>query len=64
MKIDLVFSQAHLDEMQLRDKNVVVIDVLRSSTTVVAALQNGAREIIPVGSIESAVKISGSLFGD
>lgn len=64
MKIDLCFSQSHLDEMQLRDKNVVVIDVLRSSTTVVAALQNGAREIIPVGSIESAVKISGSLFGD
>jgi 2-phosphosulfolactate phosphatase len=64
MKIDLCFSQAPLDEMQLRDKNVVVIDVLRSSTTVATALQNGAREIIPVGSIESAVKISGSLFGD
>lgn len=64
MKIDLCFSQSQLDEMQLRDKNVVVIDVLRSSTTVVAALKNGAREIIPVGSIESAVKISGSLFGD
>src|SRR3972149_2002018 len=64
MKIDLCFSQSQLDEMQLRDKNVIVIDVLRSSTTVVNALQNGAREIIPVGSIESAVKISGSLFGD
>lgn len=64
MKIDLVFSQAQVDEMQLRDKHVVVIDVLRSSTTVTAALLNGAREVIPVGSIESAVKISGSLFGD
>ena len=28
------------------------------------ALSNGAREIIPVESIENAVKISGSLFGD
>lgn len=64
MKIDLSFTQGQLEEMQLRDKNVVVIDVLRSSTTIVAALQNGAREVIPVGSIESAVKISGSLFGD
>lgn len=64
MKIDLSFSQGQLDEMQLRDKNVVVIDVLRSSTSIIAALQNGAREVIPVGSIESAVKISGSLFGD
>ncbi len=64
MKIDLSFTQGQLDEMQLREKNVVVIDVLRSSTTIIAALQNGAREVIPVGSIESAVKISGSLFGD
>ncbi len=64
MKLDVHFSQSQVDEMQLREKNVVVIDVLRSSTTVVTALQNGAREVIPVGSIESAVKISGSLFGD
>lgn len=64
MKLDLIFSQAQTDEMQLREKNVIVIDVLRSSTTVAAALANGAREVIPVGSIESAVKISGSLFGD
>ncbi|MBI4417554.1 MAG: 2-phosphosulfolactate phosphatase [Ignavibacteriales bacterium] len=64
MKIDLSFSQSHVDELQLRERNVVVIDVLRSSTTVIAALQNGAREVIPVASVESAVKVSGSLFGD
>ena len=64
MRIDLSFSASSFDELQLRDKNVIVIDVLRSSTTVAAALNNGAREIIPVASIESAVKISGSLFGD
>lgn len=64
MKIDVYFSPAQIDEMQLRDKNVIVIDVLRASTTVVTALNNGAREIIPVGSIESAVKVSGNLFGD
>ena len=51
MKLDLTFSGTQLDELQLRDKNVVVIDVLRSSTTVAVALQNGAREIIPVASI-------------
>jgi len=64
MRIDVTFSADQLDELQLRDKNIVVIDVLRSSTTVVVALHNGAREIIPVASIESAVKISGSLFGE
>ncbi len=64
MKIDLCFSPFELDELALRDKNVIVIDVLRSSTTIAVALSNGAREIIPVESIENAVKISGSLFGD
>ncbi len=64
MNIDVAFSAAPLDDIQLRDRNVVVIDVLRASTTIVTALANGAREIIPVASIESAVKISGSLFGE
>ena len=43
MKIDVYFSPAQVDEMQLRDKNVIVIDVLRASTTIVTALNNGAR---------------------
>ena len=64
MKVDLIFCASLLDELFMKDKNVVVIDVLRSSTTIATALQNGAREIIPVDSIEKAVKISGSLFGD
>lgn len=58
------FSPAYLDEIALKDKNIVMVDVLRSSTTIVTALANGAKEIIPVSDIESAVKISGSLFGD
>jgi 2-phosphosulfolactate phosphatase len=64
LKIDLSFSTTQFDELQLRDKNIIVIDVLRASTTIAVALNNGAREIIPVASVESAVKISGSLFGE
>jgi len=64
MKIDVCFDPFELGELELRGKNIVVIDVLRSSTTIAIALNNGAREIIPVESIENAVKISGSLFGD
>jgi 2-phosphosulfolactate phosphatase len=64
MKIDLSFNAGQFDELQLREKNVIVLDVLRASSTITVALNNGAREIIPVASIESAVKISGSLFGD
>jgi 2-phosphosulfolactate phosphatase len=64
MRIDVFFIPDAIDELQLRDKNVVVIDVLRACTTIVTALANGAKEIIPVSSVESAVKISGNLFGD
>jgi 2-phosphosulfolactate phosphatase len=64
MNIEVFFSPSQVDELFLRDKNVIVIDVLRASTTIATALMNGAREIIPVSTVESAVKISGNLFGD
>jgi 2-phosphosulfolactate phosphatase len=64
IKVEAHFTPAILEEMQLRDKNIVVIDVLRASTTIATALKNGAKEIIPVNNIESAVKLSGSMFGD
>lgn len=64
INVNVHFTPSHIDEMALKDKNVVVIDVLRASTTVVSALYNGAKEIIPVSNVESVVKISSSLFGD
>jgi 2-phosphosulfolactate phosphatase len=64
MRIDLHFTPDQTDELALREKSVVVIDVLRASTSIITALSNGAREIIPVATVESAVKISGNLFGD
>ncbi|MEW6509343.1 MAG: 2-phosphosulfolactate phosphatase [Bacteroidota bacterium] len=64
MRIDLHFTPHQTDELALRDKTVVVIDVLRASTSIIAALSSGAKEIIPVDTVESAVKISGNLFGD
>lgn len=64
MQLDVLFSVLEVDEMQMRDKNIVVIDILRSSTTIAYALANGAREIIPVATIENASKMSGSVFGD
>jgi 2-phosphosulfolactate phosphatase len=63
MRVDLYFTPNQIDETQFRDKVVVVIDVLRASTSIATALHNGAREIIPVTTVESAVKISGNLVG-
>jgi 2-phosphosulfolactate phosphatase len=61
MRIDLHLTPLLVDDLSLREKTVVVIDVLRASTTIVTALSNGAREVIPVATVESAVKISGTL---
>jgi 2-phosphosulfolactate phosphatase len=59
--LTVFFSPTHLDELELRDKHVVVIDVLRASTTITYAMRAGAREIIPVATVEQAMKIVGNL---
>lgn len=64
MRIEVFLTSQQADEIGLRDKTVVVIDVLRASTTIAVALQNGAREIIPVTTVEAAMKIVGNLFGE
>jgi 2-phosphosulfolactate phosphatase len=64
MLISVFLIPHELDELALRGKRVVVVDVLRSSTTVVVALANGAREVIPASSVEAAAKISGNLAQD
>jgi 2-phosphosulfolactate phosphatase len=61
VQVTVFFSPNHLDELELRDKLVVVIDVLRASTTITYAMRAGAREIIPVASVEAAMKIVGNL---
>jgi len=60
MKIRTLLSPLNVEELYFTKKTTVVIDVLRATTTIVTALHNGAKEIIPVGSIEFAMKISGS----
>jgi len=63
MKIDVLFSPVQADELFFTGKTTVVIDVLRASSTIITALSNGAKEIVPVGTIEFAVKVSGGIFG-
>jgi 2-phosphosulfolactate phosphatase len=63
MRANVLFSPNGLDELYFTGKTTVVIDVLRASSTIVTALQNGAKEIVPVASVEFAVKVSGGMFG-
>lgn len=62
MKLNVLFSPVNADELYFTDKTTVVIDVLRASSSIITALTNGANEIIPVATMEFAVKISGGMF--
>lgn len=63
MKINVLLSPLNAEEMYFTGRTTVVIDVLRATTVIATALNNGAKEIIPVGTIEFAMKISGDAFG-
>lgn len=63
MKINVLLLPLGVDDLYFKDKTTVVIDVLRASSTIITALNNGAKEITPVSGIESAVKLSGGMFG-
>ncbi|MGE5402036.1 MAG: 2-phosphosulfolactate phosphatase [Ignavibacteriales bacterium] len=63
MKLNVHFSPSQTDELYFSGKTSVVIDVLRATTTIITALSNGAKEVIPVNSVEFAMKVSGNAFG-
>jgi len=62
MKIQTLLSPLNVDDLFFANKTTVVIDVLRATSTIITALNNGAKEIIPVNSIEFAMKVSGDTF--
>ena len=49
MKLDVAFSPAGLASAEVQGCTVFVIDILRATTTMCAALHAGAKAIIPVG---------------
>lgn len=65
MKIDICFSPALYPYYENKDAIVVVVDIFRASTTMCAALNNGAECIIPVAGIDEAeaYKAKGYLVG-
>jgi 2-phosphosulfolactate phosphatase len=56
-------SPALLHLYDLRNSVVVIIDVFRATSTIAAALYNGARAIIPVDSVPKAIEISKNIDG-
>ena len=64
MNIELYLTAVPFTEANLEDKTVVVIDVLRSSTSVCAALLAGARGVIPTDGPGEAGEMRSRLGGD
>jgi 2-phosphosulfolactate phosphatase len=62
MKIDVFLTPHYLDDQTFTEKTVVVIDVLRASTSIIYALESGAKEIIPVSEIREAEQTASDLF--
>ena len=61
MRIDTYLTVEELDPATLESATVVVVDVVRATTTLVEALANGARAIYATASTEEAVKLAQSL---
>lgn len=58
-RIHLLLTQSLVpDDLNLKDKNVIILDVLRATTTMTIALANGAKEIIPTENIATAVRVA------
>lgn len=55
MQIDVFFGPAGVTPADVSGRAVAVIDVLRASTSIAVALDNGARAIIPFENSEDAV---------
>ena len=58
-RIEILLTPGQLnDELTLKDKNIIVIDVLRATTTITVSLANGAKEVIPTENIATAVRVA------
>jgi 2-phosphosulfolactate phosphatase len=64
MRIDVYFTPLGLNAGDLTGRGVVVVDVLRASTTVITALANGAKAVIPAATAEEAVRLASNLEKD
>jgi 2-phosphosulfolactate phosphatase len=64
MKLDVFLTPGELSNSDVVDRTVVVIDILRASTTIVEALSAGAKSIYPVSSIEEALRLANTFGRD
>lgn len=63
MNLDVFFTPGERAGLELPER-VVVVDVLRATSTIVEALHNGARAIVPVATVDDAARIAQNIGRD
>jgi 2-phosphosulfolactate phosphatase len=61
VRIDVLFNGGTTAQHDLHDRVVLVVDVLRASTSIAAALHHGARAVIPFAGVDEAITRARSL---
>ncbi len=64
MRLDVAFSPHGLPQGELTGRVVFVIDILRATTVMCAAIHHGARAVVPVASTEDALRLAQTLDRD
>ncbi len=64
MKLTVYFTPLGVTPNAIAGKPVLVIDVLRTTTTIVSALANGAKAVLPAPTAEEALRLAGNLERD
>jgi 2-phosphosulfolactate phosphatase len=61
VRIDVHFGGSHSAHGDVHERVVLVVDVLRASTSIAAALHNGARAVVPFEGVDEAITRARSL---
>jgi len=64
MKLDVYFTGLGLKPQDIADRPILVIDVLRTTTSIVAALAGGARAVVPVETADEGLRLAQNLEKD
>ena len=64
MRIDVFFTPVGFTPPDVQGRTVVVIDVLRATTTIAVALHHGAKAVVPASETEEALRIAQTLGDD
>jgi len=60
-RVDLCLIPAELERASVEGRQIVVVDVLRTCSSIATALMNGATKVIPVETVEEATRLAATL---